>query len=137
MDRRIKDFSLLLKHADIQSLLDIKAFFGEFSMKVLQDLNDASEHVFVVKNGTPIAAFFLVPTDKDFNLFSIMTPKAYSNVEEIKKVISEKFPSIRVCAAIYTGNKKLYNILKSSGFNEFEKKILGYEQRPFLLLDRG
>lgn len=137
MDKRTKDLAFLLKHADIQSVLDIKAFFGEVSLGVLIQLNEASDEVFIVNDKTPVAAFFVIPTDNGYNLFSIMTPKAYSNVSVIKDLFKELKTDSKIFAAIYTGNRKLYNVLKTFGFCESGNKKIGFEKKPFLLLERG
>ena len=39
MEAKTKTIRLLMKHAEIQSLLDIKAMFGEFSDSVFERLS--------------------------------------------------------------------------------------------------
>lgn len=137
MEVKIKDIRCVMKHAEIQSVLDIKAFFGEFSFKVFEDLSSGSEKVYSLIDTTPYAMFFIVPTNAGYNLFSILTPKASSHEEDIKRLFSEEIKQNNIEVLVYKGNKKLYNTLTKVGFS-FEKEMkAGVEKRLFSLLKRG
>lgn len=127
----------IVKHAEIQSLLDIKAFFGEFSYSVIEQLFNESEKTFTLIDKTPYAMFFFVKTDKGYNLFSLLTPKANSHETDIFEALNSYGVDKEVQACVYKGNKKLYNLLKKNNFVPYEEITTGVEKRLFTLLKRG
>ena len=137
MEAKTKTIRLLMKHAEIQSVLDIKAMFGEFSASVFERLNEEAERVIVFSDKTPYACFWFVQTDNGYNMYSLLTPKAEEHKELFKESLVNQIPDGKIEAIIYNGNKKLYNILKSVGFSFIKEIKAGIENRAFNLMSRG
>ena len=137
MEAKTKTIRLLMKHAEIQSLLDIKAMFGEFSVSVFERLNEGAERVIVFSDKTPYACFWFVQTENGYNMYSLLTPKAEEHKELFKESLVNQIPDGKIEAIIYNGNKKLYNILKSVGFSFIKEIKTGVENRVFNLMSRG
>ena len=137
MEAKTKTIRLLMKHAEIQSLLDIKAMFGEFSVSVFERLNEEAERVIVFSDKTPYACFWFVQTDNGYNMYSLLTPKAEEHKELFKESLVNQIPDGKIEAIIYNGNNKLYNILKSVGFSFIKEIKAGIENRAFNLMSRG
>lgn len=137
MEAKTKTIRLLMKHAEIQSLLDIKAMFGEFSDAVFARLDEEAEKVVVFADKTPYACFWFVKTDSGYNMYSLLTPKAEEHKDDLEKALLTQFTGGKVEAIIYNGNKKLYNILKSVGFSFIKEIKTGVENRTFNLMSRG
>ena len=137
MEAKTKTIRLLMKHAEIQSLLDIKAMFGEFSVSVFERWNEEADMVIVCSDKTPYACFWFVQTDNGYNMYSLLTPKAEEHKELFKESLVNQFPDGKIEAIIYNGNKKLYNILKSVGFSFIKEIKAGIENRSFNLMSRG
>lgn len=137
MEAKTKTIRLLMKHAEIQSLLDIKAMFGEFSAAVFERLEEEADRVIVFSDKTPYACFWFVQTDNGHNMYSLLTPKAEEHREYFEKSLVNQFPDGKIEAIIYNGNKKLYNILKSVGFSFIKEIKTGVENRSFNLMSRG
>lgn len=136
MERKHKDLKFLMKHIDVQSLLDLKAFFGEVSFDCLFSLYDDSEYVHILKNKTPYAGFFLVKTESGYNMYSILTPKAFEK-DSVKKFFETYVGQKNIFTLVYKANKRLYNMLISFGFVPVKEVKEGVENRTFVLLKRG
>lgn len=137
MEAKTKTIRLLMKHAEIQSLLDIKAMFGEFSASVFEQLEDKANVSVVLQDKTPYACFWFVKTDTGHNMYSILTPKTDEHVADVSKHLLLSMPDGRIEAIVYNGNKKLYNLLKSIGFSFVREIKAGVENRTFNLIARG
>lgn len=136
MAQKTKDIKFLMKHVDVQSLLDIKAFFGEFSFECLNSLYDSSEYVHILKEDTPYAGFFLVKTKDGYNMFSLLTPKAFV-AKGLKQFFDTYICQKNILTLVYKGNKRFYNMLTSFGFVPVKEIKEGVEKRTFVLLKRG
>lgn len=135
METKIKTLKTIIKHADIQSLLDVKAFFGEISVNVLKELDSASEKVITVSDPKTKGLFFFVKTDKGYNLFSVLTSRMYKDLKGFHTLFKEEAPKEVISTVVYKGNKKLYNLLKDVGFSSVKEITTGVENRSFLLME--
>lgn len=135
METKTKDLKSIIKHADIQSLLDLKAFFGEISFDVFNKLGSDSERIVCIKDPKIKAMFFFIKTDKGYNMFSALTPRMYKDLKDFDFVFKSEAPKGFIATVIYKGNKKLYNLLKSVGFSAKKEIVIGVEQRNFVLME--
>lgn len=138
-DFQEKDTDELLYHLAVQTLLDMKAIYGQITK---EDIDEASRLAIVNKTilfGNRIAAIVLgIPSEnkESFNLFLYATTEGFSKIDLLKEAMFSVINGLqknKICSIVYKGNKKLQSILRASGL-KFKKSVcFGKENRQFYL----
>lgn len=138
-DFQQKDIDELIYHLAVQTLLDMKAIYGQITK---QDIDEATRLSIVSKTilfGSRIAAIFVgVPSEnkESLNLFLYATTEGFSKLDMLKEAMFSVINNLqknKICSIVYKGNKKLQSILRASGL-KFKKSVcFGKENRQFYL----
>ena len=138
-DFQQKDIDELIYHLAVQTLLDIKAIYGQITKL---DIDEATRLAIVSKTilfGNRIAAIVVgVPSEnkESLNLFLYATTEGFSKLDMLKEAMFSVINSLqknKICSIVYKGNKKLQSILRASGLKFKRSVCFGKENRQFYL----
>ena len=134
-----KDVNELMYHLAVQTLLDVKAIYGQIVRSDIEEALKLSVFSKVVLFGNRVAAVVIgVPSDnkENLNLFLYATTEGFSKLDMLKEAMFNIINSLqknKICSIVYKGNKKLQSILRASGL-KFKKSVcFGEENRQFYL----
>jgi hypothetical protein len=125
-----KELLGLYTHLSVQSMLDIKANFGEITIKVLEKLNDECNSSFSIEeNGITQCIGFVYDTGDVYNFILYTSARFMVHKDSLIEKIKDKLKLLQnkeINSIIHRDSRQLLKVLSSVGF-EPQKEVRKYK----------
>lgn len=125
-----KELLGLYAHLSVQSMLDIKANFGEITFGVLEKINaECSSSFSVEEKGITQCVGFIYDTGDVYNFILYTSARFMIHKESVSKKIKDRLKLLKdkeINSIIHRDSKQLLKVLASVGF-EPQKEVRKYK----------
>lgn len=125
-----KELLGLYTHLSVQSMLDIKANFGEITFGVLEKINAECDSSFSVEEkGITQCVGFIYDTGDVYNFILYTSARFMIHKDSVSKKIKERLKLLKnkeINSIIHRDSKQLLKVLASVGF-EPQKEVRKYK----------